>query len=136
MLRMVYDEPVRYKLAQLIGNLSLCSVNGSQGIPVGHITAYNASPALQLSFVKMMMEEVDRDDFTGYADVIEQQAAWVAMKYGDGEAEHGLGGGSSSSSRRRHTSVGGQVEIDYGPDDGEDDDDDESLDDEDLLDEQ
>ena len=44
---MVYDEPVRYRLTQLIGNLSLLNVAGCQGIPVGHVTAHNATPSLQ-----------------------------------------------------------------------------------------
>lgn len=48
LLRMVYDEPVRYRLTQLIGNLSLLNIAGCQGIPVGHVTAHNATPALQV----------------------------------------------------------------------------------------
>jgi hypothetical protein len=51
MVRMAYDEPARYKLAQLVGNLALMNVAGCQGIPIGHITAHNASPALQLKCV-------------------------------------------------------------------------------------
>jgi hypothetical protein len=110
---MAYDEPVRYKLAQLVGNLSLLSMGGSQGIPVGHITAYNASPALQLSFVQAMLDAIQEGDYTSYMDVIEEQAAWVDLKYGASaaatEAEQGLG----SAVRRSSLSVGGETQLEY-----------------------
>jgi hypothetical protein len=108
---MAYDEPVRYKLAQLVGNLSLLSMGGSQGIPVGHITAYNASPALQLSFVAAMLEGIQEGDYTSYMDVIEDQAAWVEMRYGAAaaavEAEQGF------AARRSSLSVGGDTQLEY-----------------------
>lgn len=111
-VRMAYDEPVRYKLSQLVGNLSLLSMNGSQGIPVGHITAYNASPSLQLSFVQAMLEAVEEGNFTSYGEVIEEQAAWVAVKYGafkDAAGADVLG----LAARRSSTSVGGDVVLEY-----------------------
>jgi hypothetical protein len=114
---MAYDEPVRYKLAQLVGNLSLLSLGGSQGIPVGHVTAYNASPSLQLSFVQTMLEAIQEEDYTSYIDVIEEQAAWVELRYGAAaaavEAEQGLGGGALRSS----LSVGGDTQLEYLDDD-------------------
>ncbi|KAF6261833.1 hypothetical protein COO60DRAFT_725809 [Scenedesmus sp. NREL 46B-D3] len=108
---MAYDEPVRYKLAQLVGNLSLLSMGGSQGIPVGHVTAYNASPSLQLSFVQAMLEGIQEADYTSYGDVIEEQAAWVTLKYGaaEGAGEDGLGFGA----RRSSMSVGGDTQLEY-----------------------
>jgi hypothetical protein len=108
---MAYDEPVRYKLAQLVGNLSLLSMGGSQGIPVGHITAYNASPSLQLSFVQSMLEGIQEGDFTSYVDVIEEQAAWVALRYNAFEQEDGEGSGFGA--RRSSMSVGGDVALEY-----------------------
>eukprot|EP00882_Tetradesmus_deserticola_P016724 GHRQ01017879.1.p1 GENE.GHRQ01017879.1~~GHRQ01017879.1.p1 ORF type:complete len:130 (+),score=51.35 GHRQ01017879.1:250-639(+) len=122
---MAYDEPVRYKLAQLVGNLSLLSMGGSQGIPVGHVTAYNASPSLQLSFVQAMLEGIEEGDYTSYADVIEEQAAWVALKYG-AESEGGLGLGAPRSSM----SVGGDTQLEY-YDEGEEEEEEEEFEDED-----
>jgi hypothetical protein len=117
---MAYDEPVRYKLAQLVGNLSLLSMGGSQGIPVGHITAYNASPSLQLSFVQSMLEAIQEGDFTSFGDVIEEQAVWMSLKYGGGV--QGLGGGEEQGlgfggRSRSSLSVGGDVALEYEDDD-------------------
>lgn len=77
MLRMVYDEPVRFKLVQLVGNLSLLNVAGCQGIPVGHVTAFNATPSLQLAFVRALLESIDEPDVLPVNTVLELQEAWV-----------------------------------------------------------
>jgi hypothetical protein len=82
MLRMVYDEPVRYRLTQLIGNLSLLSVAGCQGIPVGHITAHNATPSLQLAFVRALLESVEQDDVVPVNAVLRLQESWVDQRVG------------------------------------------------------
>eukprot|EP00878_Enallax_costatus_P004111 GHUV01004339.1.p3 GENE.GHUV01004339.1~~GHUV01004339.1.p3 ORF type:complete len:148 (+),score=39.53 GHUV01004339.1:1403-1846(+) len=82
MVRMVYDEPARFKLSQLVGNLSLLSVRGSQGIPVGHITAFNASPALQLSFAQAVYEAVEQESFTAFEQVLELQDSYLEQRYG------------------------------------------------------
>eukprot|EP00879_Flechtneria_rotunda_P013901 GHRR01014518.1.p1 GENE.GHRR01014518.1~~GHRR01014518.1.p1 ORF type:complete len:330 (+),score=101.69 GHRR01014518.1:456-1445(+) len=81
-VRMVYDEPVRYKLSQLIGNLSLLSMAGSQGLPVGHVTAYNANPSLQLSFAQQLFGSLKEDDITDFNDVLEKQQEFWQAKYG------------------------------------------------------
>lgn len=82
MVRMVYDEPARFKLSQLVGNLSLLSVRGSQGIPVGHITAFNASPALQLSFAQAVYEAIEQESFTPFEQVLELQDSYLEQRYG------------------------------------------------------
>lgn len=82
LLRMVYDEPVRYRLTQLIGNLSLLSVAGCQGIPVGHITAHNATPSLQLAFVRALLESVEQDDVVPVNAVLRLQESWVDQRVG------------------------------------------------------
>eukprot|EP00878_Enallax_costatus_P003781 GHUV01003997.1.p1 GENE.GHUV01003997.1~~GHUV01003997.1.p1 ORF type:complete len:368 (+),score=57.01 GHUV01003997.1:819-1922(+) len=82
MVRMVYDEPARFKLSQLVGNLSLLSVRGSQGMPVGHITAFNASPALQLSFAQAVYEAVEQESFTAFEQVLELQDSYLEQRYG------------------------------------------------------
>lgn len=91
---MAADEPARHKLATLVGNLALLSVAGSQGVPVGHVTAYNAGSALQLAFVQALVQAVEKEDFRNASDVLDVQEAWLQRKYG--------GGGS----RRSGTSVG------------------------------
>lgn len=40
MIRYMRDEQARYTMVELIGNLSLNSVEGHCGIPAGHIIAY------------------------------------------------------------------------------------------------
>jgi UDP-3-O-acyl-N-acetylglucosamine deacetylase len=81
MVRMVFDEPARFKVSQLMGNLSLMAVAGSQGLPVGHITAYNASPTLQLSFVQQLMQAIEEGDVTSLNDVVSNQEDWVRQRY-------------------------------------------------------
>eukprot|EP00775_Hariotina_reticulata_P013610 gene13610-13735_t len=118
MVRMVYDEPARFKVSQLLGNLSLMAVAGSQGLPVGHITAYNASPTLQLTFVQQLMQAMEEADVTSLNDVVSKQEDWVQDKY--------------VSSTRTSTSVGPEgllaqqdAEIaEEGEEDEQDDDDD------------
>lgn len=80
MLRMVYDEPVRYRLAQLIGNLSLLNIAGCQGVPVGHVTAFNASPALQLAFVRGMLESVQQDDVMSLNAALRLQESYWSQR--------------------------------------------------------
>jgi hypothetical protein len=101
---MVYDEPVRHRLAQLIGNLSLLSVAGCQGIPIGHVTAHNAQPSLQLAFVRAMLESLEQEDVVPVGQMIQEQTEWLESRYGyhkprdsisQGPAE-GLGDGSSA----------------------------------------
>lgn len=82
MVRMVYDEPVRYKLSQLVGNLALMNIAGCQGIPVGHITAFNASPALQLEFVKALIESVKQEDVVSLEQVVVRQEEYFKARAG------------------------------------------------------
>jgi len=77
MVRMVYDEPVRYRLVQLIGNLSLLNVAGCQGIPVGHVTAFNPTPSLQLAFVRAVLESIEEDDVVSMNVVMQAQENWL-----------------------------------------------------------
>jgi hypothetical protein len=82
MLRMVYDEPARYRLAQLVGNLSLLSVTGCQGIPVGHVTAHNAAPSLQLAFVRAILESIEQEDVVSVNAAMQAQEAWLQQRAG------------------------------------------------------
>lgn len=82
MLRMVYDEPVRYRLAQLVGNLSLLSVAGCQGIPIGHVTAHNATPSLQVAFVRALLESIEQDNVIPVNQVLRLQESWVEQRVG------------------------------------------------------
>lgn len=103
MVRMVYDEPARFKLSQLIGNLALLSVRGSQGIPVGHITAFNASPALQVSFAQAMYDALQKESFTGYEQVLGLQDAYLENKY---EKYGGVDDDDDDEDEEYSTSVG------------------------------
>jgi hypothetical protein len=80
MLRMVYDEPPRHRITQLIGNLSLLNTAGCQGIPVGHVTAHNADPGLQLAFTRAILESVQEDDVVSMGDVVCMQEEWLAER--------------------------------------------------------
>lgn len=82
MLRMVYDEPARYRLAQLVGNLSLLSVTGCQGIPVGHVTAHNAAPSLQLAFVRAILESIEQEDVVSVNAAMQAQEEWLQQRAG------------------------------------------------------
>ncbi|KAF8058327.1 lpxC [Scenedesmus sp. PABB004] len=88
MLRMAADEPVRHKLVTLVGNLALLGGPGGQGLPVGHVTAYNASPGLQLQFVQTLAESLaGPEDFASFGDVLSAQDAWLRWRYGTGLVE-------------------------------------------------
>lgn len=82
MLRMVYDEPARYRLAQLVGNLSLLSITGCQGIPVGHVTAHNAAPSLQLAFVRAVLESIEQEDVVPINAAVRAQEEWMQQRAG------------------------------------------------------
>ena len=82
LLRMVYDEPVRYRLAQLIGNLSLLNIAGCQGIPVGHVTAHNATPALQVAFARAVLESLQQEEVMPVNSVVQAQSDWLEQRYG------------------------------------------------------
>jgi hypothetical protein len=116
---MVYDEPVRHRLAQLIGNLSLLSVAGCQGIPIGHVTAHNAQPSLQLAFVRAMLESVEEGDVMPVGRMVQVQNEWVESRYGyfkprdsisQGPAE-GLGDGSSAWESEPGAAVEAEAEV-------------------------
>lgn len=79
--RMVYDEPVRYRLAQLIGNLSLLNVAGCQGIPIGHVTAHNATPSLQVAFARAVLESLEQEDVMPVNNIVQAQNEWMEQRY-------------------------------------------------------
>jgi hypothetical protein len=80
MVRMVFDEPARFRASQLVGNLALLNVAGCQGIPVGHITAFNAGPALQLRFVQALVGAVHKGDVLALSEVLRKQGEWYAAR--------------------------------------------------------
>ena len=51
-----FDEPVRHKILDLIGDLSLLQEDGMSGLPFGHIIAYKANHAMHHAFAKKIME--------------------------------------------------------------------------------
>lgn len=53
-VRFFNDEPVRHKLLDFIGDLSLAAEKGHAGIPQGHIVAYKADHALHVEFAQAL----------------------------------------------------------------------------------
>lgn len=51
------EDPSRYAVAKLVGNLALAAAPGGQGLPIGHIIAYRASTSLQLEFAKAVASQ-------------------------------------------------------------------------------
>ena len=47
----------------LQGDLALLSGEGSQGLPIGHIVAYNADHALQVKFAQALRAACSKDDY-------------------------------------------------------------------------
>lgn len=45
------------------GDLALLSSDGSQGLPIGHIVAYNADHALHLEFAKALRDACSKKDY-------------------------------------------------------------------------
>lgn len=62
------EEAARKAVADLLGNLALGAPAGGRGLPVGHVVAYNASPELQLQFIRELQEKSKR---WGYAAVVD-----------------------------------------------------------------
>ena len=99
LLSYTLDEPVRHKILDLIGDLSLLQEDGMGGLPFGHIVAYKATHAMHHAFAKKLMEqyrqhyvqfapfdekvekepcdesEYDDDDFDEFEDDEEEQEA-------------------------------------------------------------
>ena len=46
------DEPVRHKLLDLVGDLSLADASGAGELPVGHVVAFKASHRLHVAFAR------------------------------------------------------------------------------------
>lgn len=65
-IRYYPDEPVRHKLVDLIGDLSLLSLGGMSGLPYGHIVAYRANHELHLRFVRELKEHLGEAYYEGY----------------------------------------------------------------------
>uniref|UniRef100_A0A1D1XG26 UDP-3-O-acyl-N-acetylglucosamine deacetylase n=2 Tax=Anthurium amnicola TaxID=1678845 RepID=A0A1D1XG26_9ARAE len=51
-----HDEPCRHKILDLIGDISLLSENGNQGLPIGHLIAYKAGHALHAKFARHLKD--------------------------------------------------------------------------------
>eukprot|EP00803_Ostreobium_quekettii_P000538 evm.model.scf_2108.3 EVM.evm.TU.scf_2108.3 scf_2108:18090-20197(-) len=67
-VRMPVDEPVRHKLVDLIGDLSLLSLGGMSGLPFGHVVAYKANHDLHLRFVRELKERLGEGYYAGYKE--------------------------------------------------------------------
>lgn len=57
LLSYAVDEPVRHKILDLIGDLSLLGDGGMSGLPFGHIIAYKANHAMHHAFAKEILEK-------------------------------------------------------------------------------
>jgi len=51
------DEPARHEMGKAIGDLSLLAAGGGLGLPLGHFTSWNATPALRLDLVRALAAE-------------------------------------------------------------------------------
>ncbi|GAB4813684.1 hypothetical protein N2152v2_000730 [Parachlorella kessleri] len=69
LLRFPADEAARHALLDILGNLSLLARPGHRGLPVGHIVAFNASPALQLRFVRELKRHTVSPEFCDHVPV-------------------------------------------------------------------
>ncbi|XP_021292934.1 probable UDP-3-O-acyl-N-acetylglucosamine deacetylase 2 isoform X1 [Herrania umbratica] len=49
-----HDEPCRHKVLDLIGDLSLFALPGSQGFPVAHVVAFKGGHSLHADFVRRL----------------------------------------------------------------------------------
>ncbi|CAA6658632.1 unnamed protein product [Spirodela intermedia] len=58
------DEPCRHKVLDLIGDLSLLSENGNQGLPIAHLLAYKAGHALHARFTSHLKDLLIRHERT------------------------------------------------------------------------
>jgi UDP-3-O-[3-hydroxymyristoyl] N-acetylglucosamine deacetylase len=62
-----YDEPVRHKMLDLIGDLALAAGDGNAGLPIGHVVAYKASHDLHVKFARKLLEACSADDQVDYS---------------------------------------------------------------------
>ncbi|KAL3153399.1 hypothetical protein ABBQ38_011737 [Trebouxia sp. C0009 RCD-2024] len=68
-VRFMDDEPVRHKMLDLIGDLSLLADKGHAGLPLGHVIAYKADHEMHVEFAKKLKASC------GPADVVAAEKA-------------------------------------------------------------
>ncbi|KAL0042919.1 hypothetical protein WJX79_003736 [Trebouxia sp. C0005] len=62
-VRFMDDEPVRHKMLDLIGDLSLIAEKGHAGLPMGHIIAYKADHEMHIEFAKQLKASCSPGDW-------------------------------------------------------------------------
>lgn len=62
MVRFHDDEPVRHKIVDLIGDLSLLNEGGRQGIPQGHVVVYRGDHQLHADLVREIQKNLKEQD--------------------------------------------------------------------------